>query len=108
MASAPVVKTSLMLIASPANTATDDPVSVSLAVLAVEARLVLFVAPAVETVTALPTIALAQVLRRVSVATWRLLVSVQTIGPAGVPLMVSRLPTSVVPPVNPVQAKVAP
>ena len=68
-----------MVMASPAKTFTAIPVSVSLAVLATEGSWALLVAPLVLTVTASLTMALTQVLRRVSVPPMRVFVSVQTI-----------------------------
>ena len=65
--------------ASPTNTVTGVPVSVSFAVAAMATRLALLVAPVVDTVTVSPTAAPAQVLRTVSWADLRALVTVQVI-----------------------------
>ena len=105
MAAEPDVKFSLKAIASPANTWKVAAVSVSDAVFATEFSEC--VPDSVElplTVTALVSAALVQVLVRARVAVLRELVSVQTIAP-GVAPTVSTLPTRVVPPVRPVQAR---
>ena len=98
------MKDSPIVICSPANTVTAAPTSVSFGVAAVELSEALFVAPVVDTVTALPTIAFTQVLAKVRPAAIRVFVSVQTIA-TGVEPMVSWLPTRVVPPERPLQVR---
>ena len=95
-----------MVICSPAKTLTAEPASISVAALAVELSEAAFTEPLVETVTALPTMASCQLLLSVSVVPRRLLVWVQTMAP-GVAPTVRTLPTSVEPPVRPVQPRLA-
>ena len=89
------MKLSLIVSTSPEKTVTEEPVSVSFGVPAVEASVALLVAPVVETVTALPTKALTHVLASERPAEARVLVQVQVIAVSSA-LTVSTLPASTV------------